>query len=953
MFIFGRIFEIPVIMKAFLLKLAEEIYRNHHTNFDKLCVVLPSRRAGLFLKKHLAGLITKPLWLPDIFTIDDFIEELTSTKISDQIDVLFQLYEIHKLNLPAESELNPENFLRQGMTMINDFDTIDKSLSNPSEIYNYLTKAKKIELWNPGKPELTEAQQKYLQFFESQFNYYSNLKQRLQEKSMAYPGMLYREVSEKIEREDIQLKWDKVFFAGFNALSKSEEQILLKLRKMQKAEIFWDADQYYMERDYMEAGLYLRKFRSIFPDFHWIDSTLTSEKKDIMIMGIPSDIGMAKLTGQVIYNNFVETEGKEGENSVIALADETLLIPVLNSLPPQIGRCNVTMGYPYTSTHIHELIKLLMNIRLKNEEQQRIGASQEIELIPSDLKKILHHPLIEEFPNRKAEKDEIVQGNVSKSGFKAHKIIDDPDLAACMLKCLWPDDTPEFIAGMLELVEMIFESLKKEMSEEITSPEMEFATITHKLLIQIRNFIVKYPEFDKPRTLAMIYNHLARGIKIPFYGEPLSGLQIMGMLETRALDFENVIIVSANEDILPRTRKSDTFLPLDIQIAFGIPTYKEQAAIYAYTFYRLIQKAKNVTIIYNAAEESSEVTEKSRFIRQITSELPKINPLAEIGESVIPITPDLSKSQFPIHINKNQDINKLLKERAKNGFSPTSLSRYIQCPLKFCLNDLLEVREPEEVDNLLDAATFGNIAHETLKRFYFPFKNQKLLSEPILENLTKLNRLVSESANQLKPGTNFKLGKNFLSLVAIEKLCEKVIMHDLDDIRNGIDIIITDLEQKFTWKISIIDEETNLDVLIKGTADRIQKEDQLTRIIDYKTGMVEQRELQVAEPELLTLDAKKHKALQLAIYEWLYLKNNPIQNEVVGSILPLKDISKSFLDLKISYPESEMGKAEQVEQEIIGLLNQIFDKNISFEQTPEIQNCKYCEFKTLCGRQGE
>lgn len=937
-------------MKAFLQRLAEEVYMNHHSELDKICIVLPSRRSGLFFKRFLTGVIDQPVWLPEIYSIDDFVEQLTSTTISDPIRILMELYEISR-KLPSPlTESNPEQFLSKGIMMINDFDAIDKSLSDPSDVFTYLTKARKIEMWNPGKPEPSEAQIKYLQFFESLYEYYHNLKANLEAKSMAYSGMLYRKSANIIENTENQIRWKKVIFAGFNALSKAEEKIFFKLKTLQKAEIYWDTDSYYMDNNYMEAGQFLRKYRSVSSNFKWNDQTLITEKKKIRITGIPSDIGMAKLAGQIIYSDFLDNSDSHKENTVIALADESLLIPLLSSLPPEAGRCNVTMGYPFTNTNFHEIIKLILDIRIKNEEQIRITNSENLEIVQSDFKKFINHPLVVRYLNPEFIRFQEIGGNIPLKKFKESGIFSDEQIISFLSKCFWPENSFGLLDGISGLIQQIIEIEQQNLDENDTNPEMEFAATTRQIIENLYNLIERYPEFSKTRTIFMIYDQLSRIVKIPFYGEPLSGLQIMGMLETRSLDFNNVIILSANEDKLPRIKRADSFLPLDIQSAFGIPTYKEQAAIYAYTFYRLIQKAENVVIIYNAAEDSPDVAEKSRFIRQMINEMPQINPAIEITESTVPIIPDFSKKQFQVVISKTPEILDLLEKKSKSGFSPTTLSRYIQCPLKFFLNDLILITEPDEFDEAIDSATFGSIVHGALARFYSRFINLKLAYPDIEKALPELHAMVVASALDDNHLSNIKTGKNYLEMVAIEKLCEKVIKNDLELLKNNREIIITGLEKKYEGHVMIERDGSLFKVMIKGTADRIQKEGRLTRIIDYKTGKVDSNDLKVSDSEMLITDAKKHKALQLSIYEWLFMKNHPEQSEVIGSILSLKNFPEGFIDLEIYDTDSSLSRMEVIETKIKDLLCSVFDVSMPFTQTDEKKNCEYCEFRTLCDR---
>jgi len=949
-------------MQAFLNKIAAYIFQNFEDEPDSVCIVLPNRRSGLFLQKHLASYFQKPIWSPDIFAIEDFIFRFSDYNPVDPITLLFELYEVYS-DITKDEKQPLDTFLDWAQVLLNDFNDIDQHLADPKQIFSLLNEAYAIKVWNLGD-EPTEFQKEYLRFYNSLFQFYKDLNARLSAKKLAYQGMAYRHFAENCESIAATLPWKKVVFAGFNALTGAEEKIIRHLRDAGKAVIFWDADKYYLKPKH-EAGYFLSAYLNSWckpDDFQWINDHFSDPEKNIRVTGIPKNIGQARYAGQLIST--YAGQNSDHLNTAVVLADESLLLPLLSSLPENIP-ANVTMGYPFSLTTLYQLVKdvFLMQENAGQLLEQRPG---NVRFFARDVLKVLLHPYSnitheEEGQQGLTVSDLIEKIRSSNRVFLTAEQIKNycSELSQATAQFLQPIlaywDNPK--TSIRELINFL-ENLRNELNgnaingNEDHSIDLEYLYHLARILKKASWLVDRYSIVNSVKALKKILLQLLQIYKIPFFGEPLEGIQIMGMLETRTLDFENIILLSLNESIIPAGRTANTFIPFDVKMHFKLPTYREKDAIFAYHFYRLMQQGKNIHLIYNTETDDFRSGEKSRFLTQLEYELPAYNPTVNFTHNILHLTPEKSKIDSSIIVEKSAGVMEALLNRASKGFSPTALNTYINCSLQFYFKEIARLKEAEEIEDTADASVLGSVVHDVLEELYDSFKNQFIEPEQIKKMKPKIEQLVAKFFVKHYPEGDINHGKNLLIARVAGLFVSHFLDHEIEFLNEQIKlnrpITIQDLELKLTATETV--EGSNTPVKFIGYIDRIDNPGEVVRIIDYKTGFVNPGDLRLKSWDIH--DPKYSKAFQLLMYAWLYLKNHSnLPGDLSAGIYSFRSLSKGFMALglpdNVKLNHESIQEFEFVLHEIVG---QILSDQIPFAQTQELDNCKYCPFRTICNR---
>lgn len=955
-------------MESFLKKLSLHIFEHYREKTGDICVVLPNRRAGLFLKKYLAGHIDRPVWAPGIFSIDDFFIQLSGLRQIDPVGILFVFYDVYQF-IEKEKAQPFEEFLSWANVLLQDFNTIDLHLTNPRILFSYLTEAKAIEKWNLGERPLTKFEKEYLRFYNSLFQYYSELKKVLLERKEAYQGLIYRELEENISKVAGTLKWEKIIFAGFNALTVVEEKIIDFFRKSGIADLLWDADEYYLIDKSQEAGLFLREYFKKFKkgEIKWIGKDFLG-KKEIRIFGIPKNVGQARLAGQILYD--WSKKDTKFENTALVMCDETLFLPVLNSLPSAINDFNVTMGYPLKNTNLFQLFSFVFSLYENAGRFGKLEKSGKKGFYYPDILKILRHNYVQLF----FVPDELVEeiNNSNRVFYTSEQIIDMvrfkiekmPDI----VEILFSGTTPPPLQ-VVEKFEKIITVLRDHFIEKNSGKngkhiiDLEYLYHFAKIIARLKSFISNNNYVKTIKTLRRIFNSIIRYLKVPFYGEPLRGLQIMGMLETRNLDFDRLILLSANEDILPSSGIGNSFIPYDIRKEFGLPTIKEKNAVFAYHFYRLLQKACDVNIIFSTEADKFGGCEKSRFISQLQYELPLYNPEIKISEETINMPPPVTVSEKTIVIKKSPAICDKLLKKAESGFSPSILNIYRRCPLQFYFQGIAGLDETEDVEENIDFRTMGNIVHETLENLYMPYIGTKLKAEYFGEMQKNMDSEIRISFNNKYRDGAFNYGKNLLIFEVVRIFVKRFLNIETEFIKGadekGDEIIIRELEGKYNTFLKIANGENEIRIKLKGIIDRVDEYAGRTRIIDYKTGNVDaSKELRFSDMDDLMSNHNLDKAFQLLMYSWLYWKNKQDANPLyTAGIISFRRLSEKLMEVKHKTLENKQGKPgvdlnilKNFEFILIELLTEIFDKSVPFRQTDNIEICGRCIFSGICNR---
>lgn len=482
--------------------------------------------------------------------------------------------------------------------------------------------------------------------------------------------------------------------------------------------------------------------------------------------------------------------------------------------------------------------------------------------------------------------------------------------------------------------------------------EFEYLFAYSKILKRINALIDDYPDsITSIKVFQGIVKQLVKSVSLPFYGEPLTGLQLMGMLETRTLDFENVIIVSCNEKVLPVGKSVNSFIPFELKRHFGLPTYGDRDAIFSYHFYRLLQRAKNINLLYNTENDTLGSGEKSRFITQLMHELPKVNKRIVMKERIANVPISANNKDHNIEIVKNEEVLKALEEKSKTGFSPSLLNVYIKCPLQFYFKVIGKVKEDDEVEDEIGADVLGNVIHKALETLYSPYLNSKLKIEDVSEMQKQVEPLVKELFEREYSTFELTKGKNLLTLKVAQRYLlsfletEKTYIKTLG--RSGNILEINNLE----YEISVVSKIGDREVKLKGVVDRVDYSEGCTRIIDYKTGLVAERDLKIKSISDLFEDSSYAKSFQLLMYGWLFWKDGGRVSSLESGIISFRNLSSGLLNVNVA---KERRVLEQhivdFEEGLQSLLAEIFNPSVKFTQTLNAEDCKYCPYVEICNR---
>lgn len=842
------------MMQTFLEKVIDHVFTKYPIDgADRLCFVFPNRRAGLYLKMYLAEKFKKNIWAPAIFSAEDFASKMSGLEIIDNFSLLFRFYNIYQKH-EGEKANAPEEFLNWAPLLLQDYNDADQYLTNVTDLFNYLSEAKAIARWELDSDHIPSHVKDYLAFYKSLGKYYQDLRELLLSKKQAYQGLAFRETAENIENLSKNIPWDKIYFCGFNALTKSEKKIIKFLTDSGKAEVLWDCDDYYFNNPNFEAGRFLRNIQKEWDlkEFNWIENEFKNSAKKIQFTGISGSTGQARYAGKLLSE--ISTQPDKLPKTAVVLADESLLIPVIYSIPDNISELNITMGYSLSHSPFSGFIKAFTDLHVN---AYRFSSGSKSRFHHADITNLFNHHFFSYLASV-PEKMHNVTDEINRSNrvfYSSEDICNNETLkgliGADLLHYIFSDfrNEPLKFLGLLKEIIKIF----KPIFEGESSEHKRISAIYSEYLFSFAEIIYKIEMLDKEAeiikdfsTLHTIFKGFVESTSLPFYGEPLKGLQIMGMLETRNLDFENLIILSVNEGVLPAGKSHNSFIPFDIRTEFGLPTYKDKESIFAYHFYRLLQRAQNIHILYNTITNALNGGEISRFLLQLRQELPQYRENFSIEEKNISLTiPPVVENK--IEIPKTHEIVEELKKIADRGFSPTAFNAYIACPLRFYFQYVAKIREPEEVTETIDAATLGSAIHAVLQEIFENNKGEIITADFLKKALTRTEDLTIKAFHEQYSDGDINNGKNLLLLKVAIKLIRNYLNFETGNINNkDYSLVVNDIEKDLSASFEIPGNNGPIQINIRGKADRIDMISGFHRIIDYKTGSVDEKKLTFA-----------------------------------------------------------------------------------------------------------
>ena len=959
-------------MESFLKQVTFSLLEKHGDNIAQITIVFPNRRAGIFFTNYLNSLVTKPMISPEIITISELFASVSQYRVPDKLSLVFRLYKIY-WDLTGSTELFDDFYYWGGM-LIGDFDQVDKYLVKAPDLFTNITELKEIDtrfsilgsenkelldnFWKTlSNEDKSHNQQEFIRLWKDLAGVYESFKAALQLERLAYEGMLYRNVVDLILSNQTSGFKDKQYaFVGFNALNRCEEELFDYLLKAGKAVFFWDYDNYYLNDHEQEAGLFLRKNMVRFPQstFSHRPDSLTSTIKTMKVVNIASQTGQAQVTGDELYRLY-KTQGKFNfDDTAVVLCDEELLLPVISAMPEQIDKVNITMGFPMNMTPVFTLVSQLADLQknLRNE-------SGELTYYHNTVLAILNHQLVItiEPAHSKELSDFIMTNNVI---YLSGKELAKNDLFSLIFSS--PKSIPDRLEYFLTILKNIFLFWEKNESIENSVIYREYLFRAYLAINNLKEIIVNEgpgilgsEDFMSANTFLRILLQYLGDLTIPFEGEPIEGLQVMGILETRALDFKNVILLSVNDGVMPKISSSGSFIPYNLRRAFGLPTIEEQNAMYAYYFYRLLQRAEDVTFVYNSGSNGLMTGEKSRYLYQLQMESPFTVP-----ESTVVYKMESTIAQ-PITINKDEKVltslNKYLD--GEKMISPTALDKYLTCSLQFYFRYIAGLKEPDEISEEVDARIFGSLFHASMENLYLPLIGVMLdkgTFETMIKDSDRIEKAILDAFRSvyfkgIGEGEKIVLqGKNWLIFEIVRKYVLQLLSLD----QQRVPFAIEGLETKVRTQVSI--KNSTHKVLIGGTIDRIDRFDGNLQIIDYKTGKAE-LSFQML-PDLFDSENKTRNkaAFQTLVYSYIFYQNHPAEKSIKPGIYNLRSIFEEGYDASIKCKENGnqqvdfVSIASKFEGLFISLLEGIFDKNVPFTQTTIEGNCVYCPYKQICRR---
>ena len=925
-------------MDSFLRQVARRIADTHPKDTDRVLVVFNNRRSLRFFQRRFVSL-GRTMFLPRTMSIDDLVAELGGLKIVPNEFLLFELYSIH-VELEGEERKYKtfDEFISFGDLMLGDFSELDQYCVDAADLFGNLHDLKAIGEWDIEGSELTPFQRDYLHFYRSLYEYYRRLHERLAAQGKAYGGMAYRQVAENISGKwKVESgKWDAVYFVGFNALSECERRIIGEYVRRGVGHLLTDGDPYFLQPE-QEAGHFLRKHAGQFPEIVPVGASLFGQgKRCITIVECPENALQCKLAGRLLSDHPEWLAGHEQESTAVVLADESLMLPCLNALPEGDYNVNISMGFAFCDTGMHLLACRLLSLWCNADSRG---------FYHSDILDVLSDRHIGSLLDTKDLHQRTLrflrEGGVIRCRVREIRELLRSDLLDEVFV-----DPPLTVEGWIAMMRGLVARIIGSKILETNRKELQAAGSLVEVLDYLSELQEAYGYIADLSTLEKIYLRIAQRHQIALIGEPLSGLQMMGMLETRNLDFRRVILLSSGEGVLPASRSNSSLIPFELKRQFGLPTYQEKDAVYAYNFYHLLLRAEEVYLVYSSESEAMGKGEPSRFIRQVEHELaPRFG--MEMHHVVVNNNePPFEAGGRKLEMGeKSEAVMQRLGELAQRGFSPTVFDDYIECPLRYYYTRVLGIRVDDDLEDDLDASQLGTAIHDVLCDIYAPYNNDGRAGGRISVDAAHLRRALDELPQymQRRFGSLFlhgraMEGRNHYLYAVAEAQIIGLLKKEIALIENGHCIEILALEKEL-GPLDLGDG-----IYIKGKADRIDRLDGHLRVIDYKTGSLEDKEISYSStPNRKGEVVVPGKWFQLMCYALLY--GQPCS----AGIYPLRQLQS---DVRLATWDKQTEITSDMLENFRTMLaercRELMDPAIPFSPTDKKDHCKYCDVRTFC-----
>jgi CRISPR/Cas system-associated exonuclease Cas4 (RecB family) len=913
------------MQNSFLKIAAKRILENAGNDLATACIVFPTRRAALFFRKELAGLLNKPVWAPEILSINDLIASLSSLQTSENIPLLFHLFKFYREEFPGE----PFNkFFHWGEMMLRDFNEMDLECVDAGKLFKAVHELKELESMFEWEPEEWAAIKKFWgefsaredslirkAFFDS-WNAFHRIYNRFHQTAAANQpvseGMAWNQALVNTENNPSALKWNKFYFCGFYFLTRIHERLIEALKKKADVEFLFDADSYYVDDPVQEAGMAFRKMKES-SSFYFKGDYFSSYPKSITITGVPMGEMQVKTAGKIIRDWL-----KEGDEKSIAivLPDEKLLLPLLNSLPEEVKHFNVTMGFPAHDTVTGSFIRTLYDLYSLNPSSDEFYSRL---LLP-----VLTHPGIPPlYKERAAMLHQII---LEKQLYR----ITAQQVKEALLDELLIIGDQSATGVLMHLCQIL-----KLNAESESGFESKVAAFIYE---QLSGLKPSFEELEKEMDFLSAWKvvlKIIKSLRIPFSGEPVAGIQILGMLETRALDFDRLIILSVNEGVLPANAVNPSFIPYSFRKAFGLPVAEQHDAVYAYHFYRLLQRAGEVHLIYDTEGKKFTGGEMSRFAAQLLYEAEKkSNGKCKVSHQVMVASLEMGKDEKIVISKSESMMTDFINTYSAGGriLSASALTAYIACKLRFYFRYIAGLKEPDEFSEVPGAEVLGNLLHFAMEYLY---GDKKQISHDEINDMKNRIEQALDVAFQkvMKTDKPEITGFHFLNRQIVKRLVKNVLETD----SQRIPFSIEGTERNLVTEI-------NGSLRAGGVIDRIQKKDGVLEILDYKSGKAKL----TVEMEKIFTDPDYKASFQMFFYVMLVKKHLKEQAVKAGLYIMHEWSGEiSFLNEGGLIGDS---LSEEFESRLQNMVNEILDYHVPFTQTEERQRCRFCAYAAICKR---
>jgi len=928
--------------------------KDNNLDLKHLTIVLPSERAKKYISASLFKAYQKPMIAPKMVTIDRWVRDLSDKTVIDKTRVLIRLFDIQLKSAKTIEDHSFDEFLTWGNMLLSDFDELDRYLLDSKQLFSNLADIKEIENWSFGNENLTESQKRFMEFWDRLPGYYTELNKVLDAEKVCYMGKAYRHVCENLDLVFAEDKDRHFLFAGFNALSPAEVSIMKQLHKMGRGHVLINADKFYLNTESHEAGRFMRDLKQELgiSNLPFVEDRLLTEKKEIDIIECAQTAGQAKVAGTLLD----EMEPELIDQTLVLLADESLIVPVLKNLPKKIGKANITLGLPLRNTALRTWVDLLFGIQ---ENKLRFKSEG---IYFNDLQKLWNHPFVnailtdEEKANVVRIEHEIIKRN---SIFLSLKNIEIGEIGNKIMQLVFKPWKNNWLDGLLtirELNRFIYQYL-----EEAFDFEKAILEGFDRALIDFENISKEGLPDMNLRSFKTLFNQHWNLKNIAYHGNPMEGLQIMGLLETRLLDFENIICVGMNEGSMPPTNPIQTMIPMDLRKYFSLPTPREKQGLFAHHFYRLLHHCNKMYVTYTSAQEKIGSNEASRYLLQLELELSRLNTNIIIQKKFYSIPNETVENKQTV-VQKTTEILERLDEIFAHSTSASMLKKFATCPLDFYYQYVMEFGEEEKVEEEVENNTFGTFIHNALEEMYQPFarfnkKGEKIEPAPPaitsfdIDKMLKhyeheINKQFYNHFNQDKDA--YSVGKNFLSYKMALELTKRFLEKEKEFLMEQTSpVFIESLERELRADIEIEVLGVKKKVHLKGFVDRIDSIDGKVRIIDYKSGKVKKDDTNTIKKKvdleaLVNNSLKKKHVLQLLMYCYLFKVNfGELPRE--ASIISFINIQDGVLPLETG--DMELAEAVDLFPSVIeAIINGIYDTEVPFSHDDSVQfsYCAYC-----------